>query len=91
MKKIRFLVDVPDKYTREEYKKGQEKEFEDKRAEEILKARRTNGQAYAELVEETKEIETATKKVKAETAVKKTRTVKSIEIDLDKGTVKENE
>lgn len=91
MKKIKFLVDVPDKYTREEYKKGQEKEFEDKRAEEILKARRTNGQAYAELVEETKEIETATKKVKAETAVKKTRTVKSIEIDLDKGTVKENE
>lgn len=91
MKKIKFLVDVPDKYTREEYKKGQEKEFEDKRAEEILKARRTNGQAYAELVEEIKEIETATKKVKAETAVKKTRTVKSIEIDLDKGTVKENE
>ncbi len=91
MKKIRFLVDVPDKYTREEYKKGQEKEFEDKRAEEILKARRANGQPYAELVEEIKEIETATKKVKAETAVKKTRTVKSIEIDLDKGTVKENE
>lgn len=91
MKKIRFLVDVPDKYTREEYKKGQEKEFEDKRAEEILKARRANKQPYAELVEEIKEIETATKKVKAETAVKKTRTVKSIEVDLDKETVKENE
>lgn len=91
MKKIKFLVNVPDKYTREEYKEGQEKEFEDKRAEEILKARRANGQAYAELVGETKEIETATKKVKAETAVKKTRTVKSIEVDLDKGTVKENE
>lgn len=91
MKKIRFLVNVPDKYTREEYKEGQEKEFEDKRAEEILKARRVNGQAYAELVEEIKEIETATKKVKAETAVNKTRTVKSIEIDLDKGTAKENE
>lgn len=72
MKKIRFLVNVPDKYTREEYKEGQEKEFEDKRAEEILKARRANGQAYAELVEEIKEIETTTKKVKAETAVKKT-------------------
>lgn len=72
MKKIRFLVNVPDKYTREEYKKGQEKEFEDKRAEEILKARRANRQAYAELVEEIKEIETTTKKVKAETAVKKT-------------------
>lgn len=91
MKKIKFLVNVPDKYTREEYKEGQEKEFEDKRAEEILKARRANGQPYAELVERVEEIETATKKVKAETAVKKTRTVKSIEIDLDKGTVKENE
>lgn len=73
MKKIKFLVNVPDKYTREEYKEGQEKEFEDKRAEEILKARRANGQAYAELVGETKEIETATKKVKAETAVRKTK------------------
>lgn len=91
MKKIKFLVNVPDKYTREEYKEGQEKEFEDKRAEEILKARRANGQPYAELIAQTKEIETAAKKVKAETAVKRTKTVKSIEIDLDKGTVKENE
>ena len=91
MKKIKFLVNIPDKYTREEYKKGQEKEFENERADEILKSRRANGQPYAELVEETKEIETATKKVKTETAVRKTRTVKSIEIDLDKGTVKENE
>lgn len=41
------------------------------------------------LAEVEEEIETATKKVKAETAVKKTRKVKSIEIDLDKGTVKE--
>lgn len=89
MKKIRFLVSVPDKYTREEYKKGQEKEFENERADEILKARRANGQPYAELVEKIKEIETATKKVKAETAVKKIRKVKSIEIDLDKATVKE--
>ena len=72
MKRIKFLVNVPDKYTREEYKEGQEKEFEDKRAEEILKARRAKGQPYAELVEEIKEIETATKKVKAETAVKRT-------------------
>lgn len=71
MKKIKFLVNVPDKYTKEEYKEGQEKEFEDKRAEEILKARRANGQPYAELVEEIKEIETAIKKVKAENAVKK--------------------
>lgn len=80
MKRIKFLVNVPDKYTREEYKEGQEKEFEDKRAEEILKARRANGQPYAELVEETKEIETATKKVKAETAVKKTRKKKENDI-----------
>ena len=43
------------------------------------------------LAEVEEEIETATKKVKAETAVKKTRKVKSIEIDLDKGTVKEEE
>ena len=80
MKKIKFLVNVPDKYTREEYKEGQEKEFEDKRAEEILKARRANGQPYAELVAQTKEIETAAKKVKAETAVKKTRKKKENDI-----------
>lgn len=73
MKRIKFLVNVPDKYTREEYKEGQEKEFEDKRAEEILKARRANGQPYAELIAQTKEIETAIKKVKAETAVRKTK------------------
>lgn len=73
MKTIKFLVDVPDKYTKEQYKKGQVKEFEDERAEEILKARRSNGQAYAELIEEIKEIETAAKKVKTETATKKTR------------------
>lgn len=91
MKKIKFLVNVPDKYTREEYKEGQEKEFEDKRAEEILKAKRANGQPYAELVERVEEIETATKKVKAETAVKKTRNVKRVEIDLNEGPVKENE
>lgn len=80
MKRIKFLVNVPDKYTREEYKEGQEKEFEDKRAEEILKARRANGQPYAELIAQTKEIETATKKVKAETAVKKTRKKKENDI-----------
>lgn len=71
MKKLEFLVDVPDKYTKEMYTKGQVKEFEDKRAEEILSKKRANGQAYAREVIE--EIETATKKVKAETAVKKTR------------------
>ena len=36
MKKIRFLVNVPDKYTKEQYTKGQVKEFEDARADEIL-------------------------------------------------------
>ena len=85
MKKIKFLVDVPDKYT---YTKGQVKEFEDARANEILSAKRANGEKYAEEVKE-EVIETAIKKVKAETAVKKTRKVKSIEVDLDKGTVEE--
>ena len=88
MKKIRFLVNVPDKYTKEQYIKGQIKEFEDARANEILSAKRANGEKYAEEVKE-EVIETATKKVKAETAVKKTRKVKSIEVDLDKGTVEE--
>lgn len=88
MKKIKFLVNVPDKYTKEEYKKGQVKEFEDARANEILSAKRANGEKYAEEVKE-EVIETAIKKVKAETAVKKTRKVKSIEVDLDKGTVEE--
>lgn len=64
MKRIRFLANVHDKYTQEKYVKGQEKEFNNERADEILKTR------YAELVEE---VETATKKVKTETAVKKTR------------------
>ena len=89
MKKIEFLVDVPDKYTNEKYKKRQVKEFEDKRADEILKARRANGTPYAVLVEEVQEVKTATKKVKAETAVRKTKKVKSVEIDLEKETVKE--
>lgn len=70
MKKVRFLVDVPDKYTGEKYKKGQEVDFEDERVDEILSARRkADGKPFAELVEE---IETATKKVKTEKAVKKT-------------------
>lgn len=71
MKKIEFLVDVPDKYTNEKYTKGQVKEFNNERAEEILKAKRANGEAYAVLVEE--EIETTRAKQKAEKAVKRTR------------------
>ena len=41
------------------------------------------------LAEVEEKIETATKKVDAEKAIKKTRKVKKIEVDLDKGTVKE--
>ena len=71
MKKIRFLANVHDKYTQEKYIKGQEKEFDDTRAEEILQTK------YAELIEE---VETAVKKVKAETAVKKTRKKKDNDV-----------
>ena len=70
--KIRFLVNVLDKYTKEEYKKGQVKEFEDKRAMEILSAKQSNGQPYAEEVKE-EVIEVAKKEVKTEKAVKKTK------------------
>lgn len=72
MKKLKFLVDVADKYTNEKYKKGQVKEFKDERAKEILAARRSNGETYVEEVKE-ELIETAKKEVKTETAVKKTR------------------
>ncbi len=68
--KIEFLVNVPDKYTKEEYKKGQVKEFEDKRAKEILSAKQLNGQPYAEEVKE-EVVEVAKKEVKTEKAVKK--------------------
>ena len=69
MKKVEFLADTYDKYTYVDYKKGDIVEFKDKRAEEVLAAQQKNGQPYAKIVEE---VETATKKVKAETAVKKT-------------------
>ena len=78
MKKVKFLVDVPDKYTKEMYKKGQIKEFDNKRAEEILSKKRSNGEAYAKEVVE--EVETATKKVKTETATKKTRKKKENDV-----------
>lgn len=79
MKKLKFLVNVPDKYTKEQYIKSQIKEFEDARADEILSAKRANGERYAEEVKE-EVIETATKKVKAETAVKKTRKKKDNDV-----------
>ncbi len=63
MIKLKFLVDVPDKYTKEQYKKGQEKEFNNKRAEEILLAKQKDGQPYA--IEIKEEVETTTKNVKA--------------------------
>ena len=68
MKKIKFLVDVPDKYTREQYKKDQIKQFNNKRADEILSARRNTGEPYAVEVVEKKE--TATKKVEKENTMK---------------------
>lgn len=69
--KIKFLVDISDKYTKEEYRKGQVKEFEDERAIEILSAKQPNGQPYAEEVKE-EIVETATKKVNTEKAIKRT-------------------
>ena len=70
--KIKFLVNVPDKYTGEQYKEGQIKEFEDKRAKEILSAKQPeNRKPYAEEVKE-EVIEVAKKEVKTEKAVKKT-------------------
>lgn len=69
MKKLRFLESTYDKYTYVDYKKGDIIEVKDKRAEEILNAKTREGKPYAEIVEE---VETATKKIKAETAVKKT-------------------
>ena len=56
MKSIRFLRNVPDKYTGEQYIKGQVKEFEDERADEILNARQENGKPYAEEVAKEKDI-----------------------------------
>ena len=41
---------------------------------------RSNGKPYAKLLETVKEVETATKKVKAETAVKKTRKKKENDV-----------
>ena len=79
MRRIKFLVNTHDIYTKEMYTKGQVKEFEDARADEILSAKRPNGERYAEEVKE-EIVETATKKVKAETAVKKTRKKKENDV-----------
>ena len=76
MKKILFTATRTDKYTGELYEKGTEREFEDKRADEIVKA------GVAEYVkEEVKEevIETAmVDKSNVETATpKRKRTTKA--------------
>ena len=63
--KIKFLTNTYDKYTGEQYKKGQVKDFEDKRAKEILSAKQPNGQPYAEEVKE-EVVEVAKKEVKTE-------------------------
>ena len=54
MKKLEFKITVPDKYTGKEYKAGEVYSFEDKRADEILKARTqvTNEPYAVEFVEE---------------------------------------
>ena len=72
MKKIKFIIQVTDKNTKEEYKAGQIVEFEDKRANEILTARLTDGTCYAVEVKES-EKETTKKETKKETAIKKIR------------------
>lgn len=71
MKKLKFLIDIPDKYTGEKYKAGDIKEFKNERAEEILNAKRRDGSRYAELVIE--EIETAVKKEDKENTSKKVK------------------
>lgn len=74
MKKLKFLIQVTDKNTKEEYKAGQIVKFEDKRANEILAARLTNGECYAIEIKEV-EKETTKKMVNKETAIKKQKRV----------------
>lgn len=51
MKKLKFLITVPDKYTGKQYEAGQIYEFTDERAAEILKARTAvTKELYAEEV-----------------------------------------
>jgi hypothetical protein len=64
MKKLKFLVNVPDKYTKEMYEEGQVKEFEDDRADEILSAKQSNGESYVEEVKEEMEEKLEEKPVK---------------------------
>lgn len=51
--RLKFNYDVPDKYTREVYKKGKTYDFAEERANEILKVVNKNtGKPYAEVAKE---------------------------------------
>ena len=54
MKKLKCLINVPDKYTGKEYKEGKVYEFEDERADEILacRTRVTKEPFFEEVIEE---------------------------------------
>lgn len=91
-----MLVKATDKYEKLNLKDkvlgripeaGEEFEITEERYEVLTRTNKYNA-VFVEKVEEAEIVETAVKKVKTETAVKKTRRVKSIELDLDKGTVK---
>ena len=56
MKKIKFLVNVPDKYTKEEYKKGQVKEFEDARADVFYAMSKISDEDYTSLTLKVEEL-----------------------------------
>lgn len=57
--KLKCLINVPDKYTGEQYKAGEEYEFEEARAKEVLAARtRVTKEPYFELVVEKTTTET---------------------------------
>ena len=74
MKKLKFLIQVTDKNKKEEDKARKIVKFEDKRANEILAARLTNGECYAIEIKEV-EKETTKKMVNKETAIKKQKRV----------------
>ena len=80
MKKLKFLITVPDKYTGKQYEAGQVYEFEDERAEEILKARTAvTHEPYAVEVEEiTEEIVQAVAKGMVNHAKENNQTVEEV-------------
>ena len=74
-------MNVEDKYTKKEYRVGEEVEFEDKRAEEILSKRLNSGELFAiEVQDKDEEInkdadenieEDMSKEAEVETAIEK--------------------